>query len=128
MLRAIRMIKEAKERSGKPHAALVADLHPNRPTYRGFMIREPISLEADPTFDEISEAGASIQKNEHEHTVLDDMFLISGMIPRITPYETGLRSGLRFNSSTNSWEKDELIGDERFVACNVKGQTQISAL
>lgn len=123
MLRAIRMIKDAKEHSGKPHSPLIVDLHPNRPTYRGFMITEPISLEADPTFDEISEAGASIQKNADEHTVLDDMFLISGMIPRVTPYEIGIRNGLRFNGETGSWEKDELIADERFVACNVKGWT-----
>ena len=54
------------------------------------------------------------------------MFLISGEIPRVTPYEVGVRNGMRFSSATNSWSKDELILDERFLMCNIKGLTHPS--
>jgi 7,8-dihydropterin-6-yl-methyl-4-(beta-D-ribofuranosyl)aminobenzene 5'-phosphate synthase len=50
------------------------------------------------------------------------MFLISGEIPRVTSYETGFKNGIAFFESKKSWVKDELISDERFLMCNVKGK------
>ena len=85
------------------------------------MAGEPISLEADPSFEEVQEAGAMLVKNAVVHTILDDMFLVSGEIPRVTPYELGLRGAVRFDSTTGRWEEDPLIPDERFVMCNLKG-------
>ena len=121
MLRAIHMINEAKAHKQQSPDRMVVDLHPSRPDYRGFVIGEvPISMEADPTFEDI-EAGASVERHAEPHNVLNDMFLVSGEIPRITPYEIGLRNGIRFNGSTESWEKDELIRDERLLMCNLKG-------
>jgi len=119
MLKAVKMINEAKgSRKGLP-----VDLHPNRPAYRGFLgPAGPVSLERDPTFEEIEAAGATIIKNDQPHTILDDMFLVSGEIPRVTSYETGFKRGIRFNQDTGSWESDELILDERFLMCNVKGK------
>ncbi|KAL2866992.1 cytochrome P450 [Aspergillus lucknowensis] len=120
LLRAIRMINQAKKANGLSEA-LVADLHPNRPDFRGFAIGENIiSLQADPSFEEIEAAGAVVQKHDDAHTVLDDFFLISGEIPRRTSYETGLKNGLRFDKSDNEWTSDEAIVDERFIMCNVK--------
>lgn len=123
MLRAIRLINEAKATNPKPNTPkdLTVDLHPSRPDYRGIMAAAPITLEADPTFDEISAAGALVSKNADPHPILDNMFLVSGMIPRVTPYEIGVVKGIRFHSSTGSWEKDELIEDERLLMCNLKG-------
>jgi 7,8-dihydropterin-6-yl-methyl-4-(beta-D-ribofuranosyl)aminobenzene 5'-phosphate synthase len=121
MLRAIRLINEAKTAQPSNLEGLTVDLHPSRPEYRGIMSTQPISLEADPTFDEIEAAGATVAKNAEPHTILDDIFLVSGMIPRVTPYEKGVIKGIRFYSSSNSWEKDELIADERLVMCNLKG-------
>jgi 7,8-dihydropterin-6-yl-methyl-4-(beta-D-ribofuranosyl)aminobenzene 5'-phosphate synthase len=126
MLRAIRLIKEAKTAQLRNSEGLTVDLHPSRPEYRGIMAAQPLSLEADPTFDEIEAAGATVAKNAEPHTILDDMFLVSGMIPRITPYEKGVIKGIRFHSSSNSWEKDELIADERLVMCNLKGVNIVS--
>ncbi|KAL9622629.1 MAG: hypothetical protein Q9160_002939 [Pyrenula sp. 1 TL-2023] len=122
MLRAIDLIKQAKISNPVSDLSdpITADLHPNRPTYRGFMGLEPISLEADPTFEEITAAGAKVSKSAEAHTVLDDMFLISGEIPRVTPYETGVKRGIRFDEEKGEWESDELILDERLVVCNVK--------
>ena len=121
------MIKEAKQAQGLSDE-LVVDVHPDRPVYRGIALPEiVISLEADPTFEELSGAGAVVDKQSEAHTVLDDMFLISGEIPRVTPYETGLRNAIRFDPEEKDWYSDEVIADERFLACNLKGKfTQIS--
>lgn len=118
MINAIQMINAAKG----PGSSVVADLHPDRPEMRGMMPGlEPVPWESDPTFSEFSEAGAQVSKNESTHTVLDDMFLISGEIPRHTPYENGLPAGIAWNGADGAWEKDTLIKDERFVMCNLKG-------
>ena len=123
MLKAIRMIREAKKAKGFDDASLVVDVHPSRPDYRGFFIGENIvSLEADPTFDSLMEAGATVVKRSDAHTVLDNMFLVSGEIPRVTPYEQGLHGALQFNGSDQEWFTDEKIEDERFLMCNLKGK------
>ena len=123
MLKAISMIRAAKAAKGSSSAGVTVDLHPSRPKYRGIMGPVyPISLEPDPTFDEIEAAGATVVKNSEPHLIMDDMFLVSGEIPRVTSYETGLRRGIRFNEDTRSWEPDELVRDERFLMCNVKGR------
>ena len=119
MLKAVQMINAAKE-SGQP--PVTVDLHPNRPFYRG--ISSPVgivSLPADPTFEEIEKAGAKVVKNDQPHTILDDMFLVSGEIPRVTSYEVGIPRATRLDPTTREWESDELIKDERFLMCNVKG-------
>ncbi|KAL5002428.1 cytochrome P450 [Aspergillus recurvatus] len=120
LLQAVRMITDAKEANGLPKN-LIADLHPNRPDYRGFSIGENIiSMQSDPSFEELEAAGVTVQKHDSAHTVLDDFFLISGEIPRRTPYETGLKHGMRFDKKDNEWTSDETIADERFIMCNVK--------
>ncbi|EEQ92147.2 metallo-beta-lactamase superfamily protein [Blastomyces dermatitidis ER-3] len=123
MLKAIRMINEAKKGKGLPNDDLVVDLHPSRPDYRGIQMgKEIVSLEADPTFQEIEQAGAKVENHDETHTVLGNMFLISGEIPRKTEYETGLKYGVRFDQAAGKWDSDELIVDERFLACNIKGK------
>jgi 7,8-dihydropterin-6-yl-methyl-4-(beta-D-ribofuranosyl)aminobenzene 5'-phosphate synthase len=80
MLRAISMINEAR---GRDEAPVKVDLHPSRPDFRGFTTPNgPISMEADPTFDEIMLAGGEVIKKDKAHTVLDGMFMVSGEIPR----------------------------------------------
>ena len=117
------MIQSAKSQHNLGTMTKAAvDLHPERPDYRGMMGPKefPISLEADPSFEEIESAGANVEKHDKPHTVLDNMFLISGEIPRTTAYETGLRRGLRFVKSQGDWIDDHLILDERLVMCKVK--------
>lgn len=117
------MIKEAKQAQGISDE-LVVDVHPDRPVYRGIALPEQIiSLQADPTFEELSSAGAIVDKQSEAHTVLDDMFLISGEIPRVTPYEVGLRNAVRFDPEEKEWYSDEVIADERFLAVNLKGKS-----
>lgn len=123
MLQAIRMITDAKKAQGRSDD-LVVDVHPDRPTYRGLALPQNIiSLEADPSFEEIVEAGAVLEKRDDAHTVLDDMFLISGEIPRKTAYETGLKNAVRFDPDEKDWFSDEIIADERLLACNLKGES-----
>jgi 7,8-dihydropterin-6-yl-methyl-4-(beta-D-ribofuranosyl)aminobenzene 5'-phosphate synthase len=123
MLKAIRMIKAANPRRGSHDDNLIVDVHPSRPDYRGFVMGDHkiVSLEADPRFEEMEEAGATIHKHHEAHTILDDMFLVSGEIPRKTRYETGLKYGMRFDQETGEWFSDEKVADERFLMCNLKG-------
>ena len=120
MLKAIELINAAR---GPDEAPVRVDLHPSRPEFRGFMSpKGPVSMEADPTFDEIMLAGGEVVKKDTPHTVLGGMFMISGEIPRVTPYEKGVLRGIRWHSASQSWESDELIRDERLLMCNVKGK------
>lgn len=126
MLEAVRMINAARINPGdaaKP-PGVVVDLHPDRPDYRGMTTPTGgvVSLEADPTFEAIEEAGGVVQKNDGVHAVLDGFFLVSGEIPRETPYELGIKGGMRFSRATGAWEPDEAIRDERMVMCNLKGK------
>jgi 7,8-dihydropterin-6-yl-methyl-4-(beta-D-ribofuranosyl)aminobenzene 5'-phosphate synthase len=53
--------------------------------------------------------------------LLDSMFYLSGEIPRVTSYETGLQNHVRRNAN-GEWEADPLLMDERFLAVAVKGK------
>ncbi|KAK8055557.1 hypothetical protein PG993_000784 [Apiospora rasikravindrae] len=126
LVSAVRMISEAaSEKKTTASSPVVVDVHPDRPAFRGVRVpatQEPISLQADPTFRELRDAGAVVRSEDGVHTVLDDMFLVSGEIPRETGYEGGIRGGIAFNETSGEWESDELIMDERFVMCNLKGK------
>lgn len=128
MLEAIRQIKSAKASaavaaSSTSQQKVLIDLHPARPDFRGIDFPgAPLSLEADPAFEEIEAAGGTVDKHDEAHTVLNDMFLTSGFIPRVTPYEVGLKLGMRFDKRKGIWESDEVVADERFVMCNVKSK------
>ncbi|ORY11971.1 beta-lactamase-like protein [Clohesyomyces aquaticus] len=123
MLAAVKMIQDAKSSSTSPSIGknkdVVVDLHPNRPIYRG--VATPmgtLSLEADPSFEEIEKAGGVVDKHDEAHEVLENRFLISGEIPRVVEYEHGIKWGVRFVEG--EWVPDELVMDERFVVCHVK--------
>lgn len=120
MLKAVQMISTARKEQGLP--AVLVDLHPDRPAYRGFKFGERVvSFAADPSFSEIEAAGGKIQKKDEGHTVLENFFHVSGYIPRVAMYETGLRNGVQFFEKSGKWEVDEAMADERFLMCNLKG-------
>ncbi|KAK5710896.1 hypothetical protein LTR17_018646 [Elasticomyces elasticus] len=115
MLKVLSMTEAA---GAKP---VTVDLHPARPDYRGIMTpMGPISLEADPTFDEIAAAGGKLDKHDEAHNVLEDFFTVSGEIPRVTDYELGIKRGVRFTKETGKWKDDTLMKDERFLMCKLK--------
>jgi 7,8-dihydropterin-6-yl-methyl-4-(beta-D-ribofuranosyl)aminobenzene 5'-phosphate synthase len=65
-------------------------------------------LPADPTFEEIEEAGGIVKTNNQPHVVAGGTVYVSGEIPRVTPYETGLMGGVRFvdEGSGHKWIKE----------------------
>lgn len=114
------MISKARP---KDAGSLVVSVHPERPVFRGIMTPNgPIAIQPDPTLEQLIAAGASPVLDSKDHTILDGTFFISGEIPRVTTYETGLPGGLRLNSMGGEWQEDAKILDERFVMCNLKGK------
>src|SRR5262249_21609368 len=65
---------------------------------------------------------ARVVNTKEPQLLFDGTAYISGEIPRITPFETGLPGQHRLAHDGKSWEPDELIMDERFLAVNVKGK------
>jgi 7,8-dihydropterin-6-yl-methyl-4-(beta-D-ribofuranosyl)aminobenzene 5'-phosphate synthase len=73
-----------------------------------------------PSPDELSVRGAAVITTTEPQTLLEDMFFLSGEIPRVTPYEKGFPGHMRRSEDGQSWEPDPLIMDERFLATHVK--------
>jgi 7,8-dihydropterin-6-yl-methyl-4-(beta-D-ribofuranosyl)aminobenzene 5'-phosphate synthase len=73
--------------------------------------------------DRLAAAGADVRSTREPQTVAD-VFHVSGEIPRVTPYETGLPGHVQRSADGRAWEPDPLIMDERFVAVHVKGRGQ----
>jgi 7,8-dihydropterin-6-yl-methyl-4-(beta-D-ribofuranosyl)aminobenzene 5'-phosphate synthase len=68
------------------------------------------------------EFGAEPIVTDQPTTCLDDLFWISGEIPRLTSYEKGLIGQVRRIAADAPWEPDPLLMDERFLAVHVKGK------
>ena len=73
-----------------------------------------------PSPGELAARGAAPIVTKEPQILLDDMFLISGEIPRITDYEKGFPGHKRRSEDGRSWEDDPLIMDERFLAMHVR--------
>lgn len=71
---------------------------------------------------QLSKLGASVVSSADPRLVMEQMFYISGEIPRITSYEHGFPSQVKLATDGNAWEPDPLILDERYVAAHVKGK------
>ena len=74
---------------------------------------------ADPGM--LTAAGASVVSTRDAELVCDGMFHVSGEVPRVTTYETGLPGHVR-RAADGSWEDDPLIMDERFISVHVRGK------
>lgn len=75
-----------------------------------------------PSPDDLAAKGAAPIVTTEPQIVLDDMFLVSGEIPRVTSYEKGFPGHKRRSEDGQSWEDDPLIMDERFLATHVHGK------
>ncbi len=69
----------------------------------------------------LSGSGGDPLVTRDEQSVLGDAFFISGEIPRSTPFEHGIPGQVR-QRPDGSWEPDEILPDERFVAVHVAGK------
>ena len=75
-----------------------------------------------PSPDDLAAKGAVPVVTTEAQVLLDDMFLVSGEIPRVTSYEKGFPGHKRRSEDGQSWEDDPLIMDERFLAAHVRGK------
>jgi 7,8-dihydropterin-6-yl-methyl-4-(beta-D-ribofuranosyl)aminobenzene 5'-phosphate synthase len=76
-----------------------------------------------PEPERLARAGATVVNTRQPQTAVDGIFYVSGEIPRVTRYETGLPGHVR-RAADGSWEPDPLLLDERFVSVQVKGKGQ----
>ncbi|KAI0743339.1 beta-lactamase-like protein [Daedaleopsis nitida] len=116
--------------SPEPPTPCVVDLHPDRPTARGIAKGERIvaRLPEDPTFAQLEELGAVVEKHAEGHAVAGGTVWVSGEIPRVTHFEGGLPTGVRWvhregtDVTEGGWTKEEDIMDERYAAVDVVGK------
>ena len=83
----------------------------------GFRLMEDV-----PNPKQLAMHGARVVTTTQPQHPLDGLFYVSGEIPRVTPFERGLPGQHRLADDGVTWEPDELLMDERFVAVNVKGK------
>jgi 7,8-dihydropterin-6-yl-methyl-4-(beta-D-ribofuranosyl)aminobenzene 5'-phosphate synthase len=117
MLRALEMIQ--LKNGGREVATY---MHPGM--YRSRAMKAPdgtMRLFDDvPTAAAIERHGGRVIHATQAQVVLDGLFYVSGEIPRVTAFETGLPNQHRRTEDGSRWEPDPLLMDERFVAVQVK--------
>lgn len=99
-----------------PSTPTVVDLHPDRPIARG--IAPPPTgkvicrLPEDPTHADILAAGGVVERHSEGHLVAGNAVWVSGEIPRVTSFETGLLGGARwreFHSANSEGVRGEWV-------------------
>jgi 7,8-dihydropterin-6-yl-methyl-4-(beta-D-ribofuranosyl)aminobenzene 5'-phosphate synthase len=83
----------------------------------GFRLMENV-----PGVEALTLHGARVVVTDQPGLPLDALFYVSGEIPRVTAFERGLPSQHRLADDGKSWEPDELLMDERFLAVHVRGK------
>ena len=98
--------------------------HPGMFRSRGVKLPSGVirRMEDIPSVDDLTAFGAEVIATREPQSLLDDMFYVSGEIPRVTPYERGYPGQMRLADDGQSWEPDELLMDERYLAINVAGK------
>jgi 7,8-dihydropterin-6-yl-methyl-4-(beta-D-ribofuranosyl)aminobenzene 5'-phosphate synthase len=126
MPRALQMIAQSAVSQGKPGRNLPVYMHPDMFPLRAVKMRDGsfLPMELVPSVAVLSGSGGDAVVTREEQTVLDDAFYVSGEIPRLTPFERGF-PGQHRQTADGTWEKDELMPDERFVSVHVAGKGQI---
>lgn len=79
-------------------------------------------MEDIPTIADLTAFGAEVIATREPQVLLDGMFYVSGEIPRVTSYERGYPGQVRLGPDGKTWEPDEALVDERFLAVNVAGK------
>jgi len=72
-----------------------------------------------PTQAMLEQEGALVVHATEAQLILDDFFYVSGEIPRVTTFETGMQGQFRRTEDGSAWEPDPLLIDERFVAVKI---------
>ena len=119
MLRALQLIRDRNGGREVPYFA-----HPDMFRTRATRLaKDSLRLMEDvPSIEALSAHGARVVNTTEPQRLLDGMAYVSGEIPRVTPFERGLKGQHRKALDGTGWELDELIMDERFLAVNVAGK------
>jgi 7,8-dihydropterin-6-yl-methyl-4-(beta-D-ribofuranosyl)aminobenzene 5'-phosphate synthase len=117
MLHAIDLIRANGNNRDLPYYA-----HPGMFRSRGRQLPngDVLPMEDVPSVAELTAHGARVVNTREPQSFLDNMFYVSGEIPRLTPYETG--QPFHMAKTTDGWEPDPWIVDERWAAVNVAGK------
>lgn len=117
MLRALEMTQ--LRNGGRP---VPTYMHPDM--YRTRATKAPDGtmrpLDDVPSQAALEKEGATVVHSTRAQLILDDLFFLSGEIPRLTPYELGMPAQYRKSVDGTTWEPDPLVMDERYVAVEVK--------
>lgn len=99
-------------------------LHPAMFQQRGLRMPDGGVLPADefPTRDAWAGFGAVPIVTTGPVTCLDDMFFISGEIPRLTDYKKGLEPQVHRAAEDAPWQPEPSVIDERFLAVHVRNK------
>ncbi|MCC7348869.1 MAG: MBL fold metallo-hydrolase [Variibacter sp.] len=118
MLLALNMIRARNGARPVPYYA-----HPEMFHSRGARLADGSvrMMEDVPSVAELEGFGAEVVLAREPRTFLDGMFMVSGEIPRVTPFEVGLPGQVR-RTAGGGWEPDERLIDERWIAVNVAGK------
>jgi 7,8-dihydropterin-6-yl-methyl-4-(beta-D-ribofuranosyl)aminobenzene 5'-phosphate synthase len=115
-------VEAIAKRRGRPVECFV---HPGMFGQRG--MRRPdgvfIAQQPVPTPVRLAAAGAAVESTREARTLGGDLFHVSGEIPRVTRYETGVPGHMQ-RAADGNWQPDPLIMDERSLAVHVKGRGQ----
>lgn len=119
MIGAIDLIREGNSR--KP---VTTYMHPGMYRSRAMKATDGSMrpFEDVPNASSLEQHGARVVHSTEPQLILDDLFFVSGEIPRITSFEVGMPGQYRRTEDGSAWEPDPLIMDERFVAVCVKGK------
>lgn len=79
-----------------------------------------LPIQEIPSPEELRSHGANPVITRDAVSILDDMFFVSGEIPRITSYEKGFPGHLRRADDGIGWDPDPLLMDERYLAIRVR--------
>jgi 7,8-dihydropterin-6-yl-methyl-4-(beta-D-ribofuranosyl)aminobenzene 5'-phosphate synthase len=117
LLRAIDMIRSGGNNRELPYFA-----HPDMFRSRGRQLPDGgiMPMEDVPSIAELTAHGARVVATREPQAPLDGMFYVSGEIPRVTPFETGLP--FHYAKTDNGWEPDPWIIDERWLGVHVAGK------
>jgi len=116
-------------KSKSPQQKVIFHMNPGMFYQRALRINEEICpFKKVPSVEELTQRGAKVINEERERFLLDNMFYLSGEIPRVTSYEKGFPEHIKQLQDGN-WVADPWIMDERFLAVHVhnKGLIVFSA-
>ncbi len=119
MLRALQIVRDRNAGRDVPYYA-----HPDmfRPRAAKLPDGTMRPMQDVPSVAALTAYGARVIDTIEPHLTLDGMAFVSGEIPRVTPFETGLPGQHRRTLDGKGWELDEIMMDERFLAVHVAGK------